>query len=98
MNPFTFSQADNPQAALAQVADGSAGWPALREKLDPPGAERAWRPLRGPFWEEAALAYDRVRGLPTANKAEGFTGEDGQVSPRPIRAASPGRDTGPCGR
>ncbi|GAA0585875.1 hypothetical protein GCM10009416_25240 [Craurococcus roseus] len=59
-------------AVVAQVADGSAGWPPLRAKLDPPGAGRVWQPLRGPFWDEAARSYGRVRAFPTANKAEGW--------------------------
>jgi hypothetical protein len=59
-------------AVLAQVADGSAGWPPLRAKLDPPATDRAWNPLRGAFWDGAARFFNRVRVFPTANKVEGW--------------------------
>lgn len=59
-------------AAAVQAADGRAGWGQFRAMLDPP-IERAWQPLRGAFWEEAARSYVRVRAFPTANKAEGWS-------------------------
>lgn len=55
-------------ALVAQVADTSAAWREIRQRLMVKPSTEWATPLQHPFWEEAGARYRKVRWVPPENK------------------------------